>query len=317
MATILLTGASGFVGSHLLPHLLDNGHQVRALVRNDSARDRILRRLDPLRARAVTFAMGDITRVDSVAAAVRGVDAVVHLVGIARDGSGGRDLDRVNRGGTRNLIKVMQAAGVRRLVHQGALGVVEQPSLHYATSKARAERDVAGSDLDWTILKPSLMWGDRDGFFNLIALLVRISPGVVPYPARQDSRFQPLWVEDLARIVVDVLARPETVGRTYELGGPDHWTYREMTAEVLRGMHRRRFLLPMPLPLIKLVARSSEVVHLPFPVASDQLRQLAFDNITRLDGVSREFRFAPASMKGRLTYLRRRVGDQEPGRAAA
>ena len=316
MSRVLLTGASGFVGSHVLPALLDAGHQVRALVRGDAAETLVVARLAADRRDAVSFYRGDVTGAEApteLAAAMAGTDAVVHLVAIPRDMAGGRDLLRVNLDGTRAVVEAMRVAGVRRLVHLGALGVADDPRLHYATSKARAEAEVARSGLDFTILKPSLLWGERDGFFNIVADLARISPGLVPVPGRGKSRFQPLWVGDLARIVALCLERPETAGRSYDLGGPRAWTYREITAEVLRGMGRRRAIMPVPVPLISLVALVSEAAHLPFPVASDQLRQLRLDNVGPVDGVERSFGFSPRDMAGNLGYLRRRKRDQEPG----
>jgi len=317
MATILLTGPSGFVGSHSLPALLDAGHAVRALVRSDDASARVLARLTPQQQAGVTFVHGDVTEPGSLPAAVQGADAVVHLVAIARDRNGGADLDRVNTGGTANVLAAMQSEGVSRLIHLGAMGVVDDPNLHYARSKARAEAVVAGSGLRWTTLKPSLMWGERDGFFNVIASLVRTSPGVVPVPAGQHSRFQPLDVEDLARVIVLALERDDVAGTAFDLGGPAFWTYEQMVREVLTAMGARRAILPMPLPIIKLVARTAEAVRLPFPVASDQLRQLAFDNASEQDVVERDWGFAPRSMGGNLGYLRQKPAKQEPPVAAA
>jgi uncharacterized protein YbjT (DUF2867 family) len=311
MATILVTGGSGFVGSHLVPALLDGGHRVVALVRSPEAADRVLRRLTPQQADATETRQGDVTRRDTLPAALAGVDAVLHLVAIPRDLSGGAELRLVNTEGTRNVVAAMRDAGVRRLVHQGALGVTDDPNLQYASSKAKAEALVADSDLDWTIFKPSLLWGERDGFFNVIADLVRIAPGLLPIPAGARSRFQPLWIGDLARVVTRVVEDPSTVGQTYELGGPERLTYREMAEEVLRGMGARRAIVPMPQPLIRLVARSSELVRLPFPVASDQLRQLQLDNVTAPDSVERAFGFEPRPMAGGLDYLRRKRRDQE------
>jgi len=265
---------------------------------------------------AVTFFRGDVTGPEApkqLAAAMAGADAVVHLVAIARDRAGGRDLFRVNLDGTRAVVEAMGVVRVRRLVHLGALGVADDPRLHYGTSKARAEVVVAESGLGFTILKPSLLWDERDGFLNTVAGLVRISPGLVPVPGRGTSRFQPLWVGDLARIVALCLERQETVGRSYELGGPRIWTYREITSEVLRGMGRRGAIVPVPVPLLALVARAAETARLPFPVASDQLRQLRLDNVGPIDGVERSFGFVPRDMAGNLGYLRRRKRDQEPG----
>jgi len=316
MATILLTGPSGFVGSNVLPALIEAGHDVRALVRSDAARAAVLRRLAPDAAARVTFVTGDVTDAGSLGPALREVDAVVHLVAIARDWNDGADLRKINTLGTVDLVHAMEAEGVRRLVHVGAMGVVDDPKLHYASSKAKAEAAVRASSLRWTILKPSLIWGERDGFFNVIAQLVRTSPGIVPVPAGARSRFQPLACADLARVVVLALARDESEGKAYDLGGPEYWTYKEMVRETLRGMGKRRLIAPVPLPLIKLVARLAEKVHIPFPVASDQLRQLSFDNASDLDVVERAWGFRPASMKGRLGYLARKPRDQEPGAAA-
>ncbi|MGZ6340146.1 MAG: complex I NDUFA9 subunit family protein, partial [Candidatus Limnocylindrales bacterium] len=124
--------------------------------------------------------------------------------------------------------------------------------------------------------------------------------------------FQPLAVADLARIVELCLERPETVGRVYELGGPRHWTYREQLQEVMRGMGARRLLLPLPLPLIRLVASAAETLRLPFPVATDQLRMLKLDNVTAIDSVELAFGFTPQGMDGQLGYLRRPASQQEP-----
>jgi uncharacterized protein YbjT (DUF2867 family) len=310
MSSILLTGASGFVGSHVLPALLAEGHAVRALVRDEAARGQIIRRLPEAQRTGVTFAFGDVTDPPSLRAAMTDLEAVVHLVAIPRDRSGGRELARINTDGTRHVLEAMRDASVGRIVHMGALGVRDVPELHYGRSKARAEAAVRDSGLRWTVLKPSLLWGPRDGFFNIVASLVRTSPGVVPIPARQESRFQPLWVGDLARIVAQVVGDPGREGRSYEFGGPDAWTYRQIVEEVLRGMGKRRIIAPLPLPLVKLVAGTAERLRLPFPVATDQLRQLAYDNATDLDAVEREFGFAPQPMHGNLGYLRERPDRQ-------
>ncbi len=309
MQTILVTGAVGFVGSHVVPALLDAGHDVVALVRGTDDGSE-LHRLPPDQRARVTVRVGDVTRADTLPAALVGVDAVVHLAAIPRDWDGGASLRLVNTEGTRNMVVAARDAGVRRFVHLGAMGVADEPDLHYASSKAKAIAIVRDSGLDWTVLSPSVLYGPRDGFFNILASLVRYSPGITPLTGGGDARFQPLAIGDLARTVVSSLADERTVGHEYELGGPRYWTYREMVEEVCRAMGARRVLVPMPVALIRLVAAASEAVHLPFPASTDQLRQLRLDNVGPLDGVRTSFGFDPQPMEGNLGYLRHKVADQ-------
>ncbi len=310
MSTILVTGATGFVGSHLVPALLAAGHRVVALTRTQANGDDLVARLDAAHRAGVDVRVGDVTKPATLEPALDGVDAVVHLAAIPRDLDGGASLRLVNTEGTRAVVAAMSKAGVRRLIHLGAMGVEDDSTLHYASSKAKAEVLVTGSGLDWTILKPSLQFGEGDGFFNIVAGLVRMSPGLVPVPGRGRARFQPIHTDDVAAVVVRGLADPATIGQSFELGGPRYWTYREITGEVLRALEKRRVIVPMPVPLIRLVAGAAELVHLPFPVATDQLRQLRLDNIGPLDLIPTRFGFQPRPMEGALTYLRRKPAEQ-------
>ncbi len=316
MATVLVTGASGCVGSHMVPALLDAGHRVVALVRDADGGRRVHARLPEPQRAAVEIRTGDVTQPDTLPPALAGVDAVVHLVALARDWDGGASLRLVNTEGTRNMLRATSDAGVRRFVHLGALGVVDDPSLHYASSKAKAMALVRESGLDWTILSPSLLFGPRDGFFNILADLVRMSPGIVPVTGKGDARFQPLAVEDLGRALVQVLGDDTSIGREYLLGGPRYWTYKEIMGEVLRGMGRKRLMVPVPVVLIRMVAGTMEALGVKaFPVATDQLRQLKFDNIGPVDAVHVERGWDPAPMEGRLAHLQHKLKDQEPAAA--
>jgi uncharacterized protein YbjT (DUF2867 family) len=295
--------------------LLAARHRVAAMVRSRTACETVLGRLPAADRANVELRDGDVTRPESLVPAMAGVDAVVHLVAIPRDFNSGADLAKVNTAGTRAVLQAMSSAGVRRLVHLGALGVADEPQLHYASSKARAEAAVKTSGLDWTILKPSLQFGPGDGFFNIIAGLVRLSPGIVPVPGDGRSRFQPIHVDDVVSIVVRSLADPTTIGEALELGGPRYWTYREILEEVLRALGKRRAIVPMPLPLIRLVAGTAELVRLPFPVATDQLRQLRLDNIGPIGVIPSRFGFEPRPMEGALGYLRVKRREQQPATA--
>jgi uncharacterized protein YbjT (DUF2867 family) len=313
MSTVLVTGANGFVGSHVLPALVDAGHHVLAVVRDDRAKQEVERRLTTVQRQAVTVRRGDVTKRETLPVALEGADAVVHLVAIPRDWDGGATLRLVNVEGTRNILVATKEAGVRRFIHLGALGVTDDPELHYASSKVKAMTLVRESGLDWTILSPSLLFGPRDGFFNILASLVRMSPGIVPITGKGDARFQPLAIEDLARAAVQVLADDTTIGREFLLGGPRHWTYREIVEEVLHGMQAKRALVPMPVPVIRLVAGSMEAARIKaFPVATDQLRQLKLDNTGPLNVVQEGLGWDPRPMEGGLTHLRHKLAEQEP-----
>jgi len=310
MSTVLVTGANGFVGSHAIPAVLDAGHRVLALVRDDKGADAVLGRLSDAQRANVEIRRGDVTKPDSLPAAFAGADAVLHLAAIARDWDNGQTLRLVNTEGTRNVVAAMKTAGVDRLVHLGALGVVDEPDLHYASSKAKAMAIVRESGLRWTILAPSLLFGPRDGFFNILAGLVRMSPGIVPITGKGLAKFQPLAIEDLAKACAMALGEDAFVGKELLLGGPRYWTYREIVEEVLRGMGKKRLLVPMPVAVIRLVAGVSEAIHLPFPVATDQLRQLRYDNIGPIESVKTGFGFDPRPMEGGLTHLRAKTKDQ-------
>jgi uncharacterized protein YbjT (DUF2867 family) len=310
MSTVLVTGANGFVGSHAIPALLDAGHRVLALVRDDKGADAVLARLPDAQRANVEIRRGDVTKPDSLPAALVGADAVLHLAAIARDWDNGQTLRLVNTEGTRNVVAAMQGAGVGRLVHVGALGVVDEPDLHYASSKAKAMAIVRESGLRWTILAPSLLFGPRDGFFNILSGLVRMSPGIVPITGKGQAKFQPLAIEDLAKACAMAVGDDAFIGKELLLGGPRYWTYREIVEEVLRGMGKRRLLVPMPVAVIRLVAGTAEAIHLPFPVATDQLRQLRYDNIGPIGSVQAGFGFEPRPMEGGLTHLRRKAKDQ-------
>ena len=193
--------------------------------------------------------------------------------------------DSINTEGTRAVVEAMKAAGVRRLVHMGALGVADDPTLHYASSKAKAEALVAASGLDWTILKPSLQFGPGDGFFNIIADLVRLSPGIVPVPGNGGSRFQPIHGGDVARVVVAAFADdPTTIGGVVRAGRP---ALLDLSRDHARGPARAwasaGSIVPMPVPLIRLVAGTRRGPPPAVPGRDRPAAPARLDNIGPLD----------------------------------
>ncbi len=281
---IIVIGATGFVGSHLVPYLASRGHRVRAVSRTG-------RRLDwP---EAVSALAGDVETEAGLDDALRGADAVVHLVAIPREGQG-RTFEEVNVRGVARVLEAMRAAGVRRIVHLSVLGVTNDPRFRYLSSKWRGEQLVRQSGLEWVVLRPSLVFGPGDGFFALIDTTLRWwSPGIVAIPAAAGARFQPLAVADLAMAVERCLSETDRAGSVYELGGPTYVTYPQIVDAVMRVTRRRRFKLPVPVPLLRALTTVTDRLLPVFPVSHDQVLSLGRPNHTDLDAFERTFGVAP------------------------
>ncbi len=289
---IAVVGATGFVGSHLVPHLLESGHGVIAISRDGRRLDGWT---DSVEARAA-----DVTR-DDLDVALAGAEGVVHLVAIPRQ-TGGRRFHDVNVRGAQRVVEAAERLGVQRLVHLSAMGVTDDPKLAYLYSKWRGEEAVRSSSLDWVVLRPSLMFGRGDGFFNLVKTTLRWwSPGVVVIPGNGDARFQPISVDDVAIAVERSLVEADRAGRLYEIGGPDWVTYREIVDAVMAATGMRRLKLGMPIPLISALTSVTDRVLPIFPVSHDQISSLQRPNYTDLGAFEQAFGVAPRKLD--LAYL--------------
>jgi uncharacterized protein YbjT (DUF2867 family) len=203
---------------------------------------------------------------------------------------------------TGRVVIAAEHAGVRRIVHLSALGVVDDPRFAFLRSKCRGEHLVRTSSLEWVVLRPSLLFGRGDGFFNLVKTTLKWwSPGVVAIPGRGDARFQPLAAADLAIAVERSIAEPERAGQVYELGGPEHLTYREIVDEVMSVTGMRRIKLGLPIPLISALTVVTDRVLPMFPVSHDQISSLQRPNSTELDAFERAFGISPRPLD--LSYL--------------
>jgi NADH dehydrogenase len=281
MARVLVTGASGFIGTALVPRLLAAGHVPRLLLRGTPAAS----------AAGVETVRGDLASPETLRAAVAGTDAVVHL-GAAT--SAGR-LDpavtyRVNVGGATALIDACRAAGCERLVVMSTQHVhLPRPGL-YGRTKRVADALFAGSGLGVTTLRPSLVYGrGTRGVFVKLAGLVRSLP-VIPVIGPGTWHLRPVHVDDVATIVVESLARPELAGRTYDVGGPDRVTYTEFVAAICAALGRpfRRVHLPLG-PSFVLAAILERVLPNP-PLTTDNVHGATLEAPCDLRALLRDFR---------------------------
>lgn len=270
---VTVFGGSGFIGRYIVRLLAQDGWRVNVAVR-DAERAKFLK------------PMGDVGQVTpmavslrdpaSVAAAVAGADAVVNLVGILYE-SGRQTFEAVHHQGARTVAEAAAKAGVTRLVQISAIGAdPASPSL-YARTKAAGEAAVRGAFPAATLLRPSLVFGPEDGFFNRFAGLARVMPAL-PLFGGGKTRFQPVYVGDVAEAVKRVLAAPESAGKTYELGGPTIYTFRQLIELMLKEIRRKRCLISVPFGIAKLEARFLQVLPVP-PLTVDQVRLLERDNV--------------------------------------
>ena len=291
--TVAVVGATGFVGSRVVPHLAAAGHRVIAISRRGRRRDDWTDRVEARRA--------DVDTGVGLEGALEGVDAVVHLVAIPRE-TGGRRFEETNVRGTGRVVIAAEHAGARRIVHLSVLGVSDDPNLAYLHSKWRGEQLVRESSLEWVVLRPSLLFGRGDGFFNVVKTTLKWwSPGIVAIPGKGDARFQPLAVADLAIAVEKSLVDPERSGQVYEIGGPQHLSYRAIVDEVMAVTGMRRVKLGMPIPLISALTVVTDRVLPVFPVSHDQISSLQRPNYTEIDAFERTFGVSPRALD--LSYL--------------
>ena len=270
--TIFLTGGSGFVGRSVIRALRGQGHQIRCLLRPGSEA-----RL-PTR-EGVEVVSGDVAVPGPWMKALEGCDAVIHLVGIIREFPGrGITYERLILQGTRNVLEVARAAGVRRHLQMSALGTRPGAVSSYHRTKWEAEEAVRSSGLRWTIFRPSIIFGPEDAFVNMLAKMIRLLP-VVPVIGDGQYRLQPVAVEDVALGFVRALSMEGTVGETYLVAGPKPYEFNHLLDLIGEALGRRRVRkLHHPIGFIRPLVAAFQ--RLPFfPLTLDQLTMLEEENV--------------------------------------
>lgn len=270
---ITIFGGSGFIGRNLVQALARQGHRITVAVRNP-ARAVYLQPLGNVG--QVSLVPASLLVEDSVQRAVQGADAVVNLVGKLYE-KGRQTFAAVHVEGAGRVARAARAAGARDLLHVSALGASPQAEADYARSKAAGEAAVRDAFPDAVIFRPSLVIGPEDEFFNRFASMARFTPAL-PLIGGGRTRFQPVYVGDVAAAAEKVLADAACRGLTYELGGPRVYTFRELMVLTLKEIQRRRLLLPVPGFIAVLQAAILERLPRP-PLTRDQLRMLSVDNV--------------------------------------
>ncbi len=293
-ARVLLTGATGFLGRHVLEELLRKGYRVRCLVRSPQKLPSGV---------AATPIVGDITQQEAVSRAAAGCQAAIHLVGIILQSRYAR-YDDIHRLGAQNVVRACASQAVRRLVHLSALGARADAPSAYLRSKWDGEQEVRNSSLAYTILRPSVIHGPGGALAQLLVRLARF-PFLMPLPGSAEGLLQPVLAQDVARLAVQALSLPHTAGQTYDVAGPSLCTLEELlqaVSAVINGRHRRT--LRIPLPLLMMVAGLLERLLRHPPFTREQLGLLSEVNVCSLGPLFRDFAFKPQPLDESLrSYL--------------
>ena len=270
---VTVFGGSGFVGRHVVAHLARDGWQVRVAVRRP---DEALFLKPAGVVGQITPLAANIRDQESVARAIAGADAVVNLVAILHE-SGKQRFQALQAEGAARLAEAARSTGARHFVQVSAIGADAASNSAYARTKAAGEQAVLRAFPQAVILRPSIIFGPEDGFFNRFAAMALTSP-FLPLIGGGRTRFQPVYVGDVAAAVAAALRLPAAQGKTYELAGPSIYTFRELLEIMLAEIGRKRLLLPIPFAVAGLMGAVMQCLPRP-QLTMDQVRLLKRDNV--------------------------------------
>jgi NADH dehydrogenase len=274
---VTVIGGSGFLGRYIVHDLANRGWRVRVAVRNTD-RALFLRPMGVVGQIVPVFC--NIRDDASVAASVDGADMVVNLVGLLYERRR-QTFSAVHTDGAARVARLSKQAGVSRLIHVSAIGASTASPSSYAKTKASAEDAVTAEFPEATVLRPSIVFGAEDGFFNLFARLSRYSP-IMPLIGGGETRFQPVYVADVAATAMACLDDTTTQGQTYELGGPHVYSFKDLMALILKETRRKRPLMSVPWWMAKLQATFLGMFPKPL-LTRDQVTLLQADNVVSSD----------------------------------
>ena len=278
---VTVFGGSGFIGAQAVRALARDGWRVRVALRNPNLAPELRPLGEPGQ---IQLTRCDVTSDADVAQALNGADAAVYLVGVLHE-AGKRTFQALHVEAPARVARAAQAQGVKRLIHISALGADTASASAYARSKAEGEAAVRAAFPDTVILRPSVVFGSGDGFLNRFADLATKAPAL-PLIGGGETRFQPVYVGDVAQAIARAAALPEAAGRTYELGGPAVWSMKDVLTYVLRETGRNRLLAPLPFFATRALGGLTQIaaiVGVTPPLTQDQVVLLESDNVVSGD----------------------------------
>jgi len=292
---VAVTGASGFVGSHLVDRLLRDGHEVTVL--SHSQRGRV--RLDE-RVRVVS---GSVEDPEALTALCAGNEVVFHLVGIIAE-TRTKTFEKTVVHATRALVGAALRAKVLKVIYLSAIGASANSATKYYRSKFEAEQAIRLSGLNYTILRPSIIFGEGDGFVSMLTRMIRLLP-FTPVIGSGRYRLQPVYVDDVTSALAQCVTMEETSTEIIDLAGPERLEYLEILHIIKRVLNKRRVNIHLPLMLMKMAAAVMEKILKPAPLTKDQLTMLVGESVGEIDKMRRLFGIEPVGFENGLSkYLR-------------
>jgi uncharacterized protein YbjT (DUF2867 family) len=289
-----ITGSTGFVGRNIVEKLLEEKWNIRCLVRKpQEARD--------LKRQGIEVYKGDVTDKSSIDKSFfHNLTYIIHLVGIIKEVDN-QTFERVHLEGTKNVVDLAKEAGVKKFVHMSGLGARPNARSRYHSTKWMAEEYLRRSGLNYTIFRPSVIFGPNDGFINTFIRMIKLSP-VIPVP--KGRKLQPIYVGDVAHCFVQSLSNPKTDKRTFELGGSYRLTPEEIIKIIMRVLNTERILIPIPTSFMYAPALLFQSILKNPPITLDQLKMLEEDNTCDIKEVLEIFSFSPLTLEeGLKKYL--------------
>src|SRR5688572_2486250 len=296
---ILVTGATDFIGRALVRQLSETGERVRVLLRSSPNSPRLPRGVP------VEVAVVSLNDARGVHAALRGVDQIYHLASASSQGRRGNLLS-TDIEGTRVLAQVANEAGIQRLIYLSHIGADRASAFPIQKAKGIAEEHIRRSGVPYTIIRSSIVFGPEDRFTNNLARLMRAIPVFFPIPNDGRTLLQPLWVEDLVTCLLWALQNPEMVNQTYEIGGGEYFTLRQVLETLMNATHTRRLLVPLPTPWMRGLFVMLDNFIPNFNISTYWLDYVAVNRTCPVDNMPRIFGLMPARFGYRLDYLARK-----------
>lgn len=296
---ILVTGATGFIGRVLVRQLTEAGQQVRVLLRPSPKSPRLPKGV------SVEVAVVALNDARGLRAALRGVDHIYHLASAAAQGRSG-NLFTTDIEGTRTLAQVAADAEIERFIYLSHLGADRASAFPVHKSKGIAEEHIRKSGVPYTIIRSSIVFGPEDGFTSALAAILRFSPGIMPVPGNGRTLLQPLWVEDLVTCLIWALQNPDMANQTYDIGGGEYFTLRQIMETIMNVTHTHRLLMPIPLPYMRALVVLLDSMARQLDASTYWVDYVSVNRTCPVENLPRTFGLMPARFAYRLNYLERK-----------